>query len=287
MDGYICISVCNSMSVKPQQDATIKIRKNRRQSGSFFESFVTSCETNCEAQFQRDFQDSLGKSYDTEFFDFPIDPLISSSREKFQAFCQLVEEKSICYREECDISEPPTTPQTHICIQQRTRFEQALRCLNTTTSHLKCHSACSKAARRSIKEEENRDSETAGFSDQEKRNYNETDLRCRFQACTLECRRQLIGFHCDEDEQETARQTVTLYYSSDLNLDAQEFRLHDSLRLYPKFCRSFLAIETEDANLSNQLQVEGYEVSFNRAMGILRREASRSTTSNKYHNSYF
>ncbi|KAI1730490.1 hypothetical protein Ddc_03186 [Ditylenchus destructor] len=285
-------------------ETTIKIRKNRRQSGSLFESFATSCENNCEAQFRRDFEDSLGKSYDTEFFDFPVDSLISSSRTNFDTFCRLVEERTVCYREECDQLEPPINPQTHICIQQRTKFEQALSCLNATTSHLKCHAACSKAARRSLKEEDsdNRNPDTDGFSDAEKGDYKEQDLRCkilritvtlnasiilgRFQACVLHCRRELIDFYCEDNEKQSTKDTLSLYYTADLKLDLQEFQRHDALKFYPKFCRSYLASETNDANIRNQLNIGDYESEYERIMTILRLEATRSA-SNKYRNSYF
>ncbi|KAI1707982.1 hypothetical protein DdX_12218 [Ditylenchus destructor] len=281
------VAVARTSALKPIE-TTIKIRKNRRQSGSLFESFATSCENNCEAQFRRDFEDSLGKSYDTEFFDFPVDSLISSSRINFDTFCRLVEERTVCYREECDQLEPPINPQTHICIQQRTKFEQALSCLNATTSHLKCHAACSKAARRSMKDDDsdNRDPDSDGFSDAEKGDYREQDLRCRFQACVLHCRRQLIDFYCEDNEKQSTKETLRLYYTADLKLDLQEFQRHDALKFYPKFCRFFLASETDDANIRNQLNIGDYESEYERIMTILRLEATRSA-SNKYRNSYF
>uniref|UniRef100_A0A914KPH7 Uncharacterized protein n=1 Tax=Meloidogyne incognita TaxID=6306 RepID=A0A914KPH7_MELIC len=151
------------------------------------EYLIQTCVAYCDAQFGREFEEHFGRSYFTQFFDFPIDSLIVSSLNNFNSFCSLVEQRSCCLQQECLKSSVPASPQTHICLEHRADFERALACLNSTVPHFKFHSICSTAAKQSVDIKRLAD-ETHGFDIHLTEQYRQQDLRCRFQACTLSAR---------------------------------------------------------------------------------------------------
>ncbi|KAI6205669.1 hypothetical protein M3Y94_00818600 [Aphelenchoides besseyi] len=212
---------------------------------------VSQCQLNCDAQFRRDFHMTFSKAYETEFFDFPIDPLISSSRSNFDSFCRLVNETLECYREECNSSTEIASTHSHICVQKRTDFEAALNCLNQTSRQMNCHTGCSRMARRSINETEE-ESETRGMIEVDVQSFHEQNLRCRFQACTLECRDQLIRNHCSASEAEQTLRTVRHYYTSDLTSDWHEFRKDSKAHLFSRFCRRMLNDQDDELSSYNR-----------------------------------
>ncbi|KAH7720721.1 hypothetical protein AAVH_11772 [Aphelenchoides avenae] len=244
--------------------ASTRSRHGRRQ-----RSGDDACLTHCDAQFRGDFQDSFGKSYDDGYFDFPIDPLLSSSTQIFDTFCRLVVEKNNCYKEECSVTKVPSSPHTYICIEQRTAFEESLPCLNKTSARMKCHSACSKGARQSVDvAEELR--ETRGLSVPEVQSYHEQNLRCRFQACLLQCRDGLVDQLCDDSEKELTQRTVHRYYEADLSSDRDDFMTNGKRKLFPKFCQRWVDVQSE---VEAQTDSDDYETSFNRTMECLRETA--------------
>uniref|UniRef100_A0A914KLE4 Uncharacterized protein n=1 Tax=Meloidogyne incognita TaxID=6306 RepID=A0A914KLE4_MELIC len=210
------------------------------------EYLIQTCVAYCDAQFGREFEEHFGRSYFTQFFDFPIDSLIVSSINNFNSFCSLVEQRSCCLQQECLKSSVPASPQTHICLEHRADFERALACLNSTVPHFKFHSICSTAAKQSVDIKRLAD-ETHGFDIHLTEQYRQQDLRCRFQACTLSARIMLINEHCnqngfEEDQREHARRTVRRYYEDDLELDLIEYgETLNATRRFPRFCAAFLA----------------------------------------------
>ncbi|KAL7075219.1 hypothetical protein ACQ4LE_005632 [Meloidogyne hapla] len=209
------------------------------------EYLIQTCVAFCDAQFAREFEEHFGRSYFTQFFDFPIDSLIVSSLSNFNIFCSLVEQRSCCLQQECLQSSVPASPQTHICLEHRNDFEKALGCLNSTVPHFKFHRICSTAAKQSV-DARRLAEETRGFGTLSIEQYRQQDLRCRFQACTLSARIMLINEHCSknriEEQREHTRQTVRRYYEDDLELDLIEYgEPLNATRRFPRFCAAFLA----------------------------------------------
>ncbi|KAI6243800.1 hypothetical protein M3Y99_00044400 [Aphelenchoides fujianensis] len=214
-------------------------------------SRVPQCQLNCDAQFRRDFHMQFSKPYETEFFDFPIDPLISSSQANFAGFCRLVNETHECYRNECNLATAITSPHSHICVQKRADFEAALNCLNQTSRQMNCHTGCSRMARRSINSTDE-EAETRGMIQVDVESFHEQNLRCRFQACTLECREQLVRSHCSSEEAERTLRTVRNYYIADLASDWDEFRKDSKAHLFSRFCRRMLNDQDDELSSYNR-----------------------------------
>jgi hypothetical protein len=131
------MSVLTFASVIPSRLRRDHYHEDSRRSST---SQLPKCQLNCDAQFRRDFQAEFTKSYETDYFDFPIDPLISSSKENFNSFCRLVNESMTCYKNECNLkSEDVHSPHSYICLEKRVDFEQSLDCLNKTSRQINCH----------------------------------------------------------------------------------------------------------------------------------------------------
>uniref|UniRef100_A0A183BV11 DB domain-containing protein n=1 Tax=Globodera pallida TaxID=36090 RepID=A0A183BV11_GLOPA len=230
------------------------------------------CEALCAAQFARDFEEEFGLSYLTQFFDFPIDPLLSSTPSALPRFCRLVHDRQCCLQRECLAQHIVHSPQSHICLKHREDFERAMHCLNVTNSHFYFHAACSKAAKRSI-DIDRELAETRGFSGQETENYHQQDLRCRFQACTMHARMQLIEMHCAPGEEaDDTHATVSRYYTDDLELDLDEYsELLNATRHFPRFCTAFLAYQKKAV-----LTIDSeYARVYNKALSIFAEEVDK------------
>lgn len=90
----------------------------------------------------------------------------------------------------------------------------------------------------------------------DKSSFHEQNLRCRFQACALECRvsqnnsndpinqsmfqSQLIKNICPLSARQHTLQTVRQYYIADLKSDWHEFRKDEKAHLFSRFCRRML-----------------------------------------------
>jgi hypothetical protein len=94
-------------------------------------------------------------------------------------------------------------------------------------------------ARRSINSTEE-ETETRGMIEIDRENFHEQNLRCRFQACALECRSQLISNMCPIDDRPHTLQTVRQYYIADLTSDWHEFQKDEKTHLFSRFCRRML-----------------------------------------------
>lgn len=71
------------------------------------------------------------KDYDEEFYEFPLDELITASFDNFYTFCNITEQKLACWNIRCEMNRKqiPWSSDLHICAFKRLQFENALRCL--------------------------------------------------------------------------------------------------------------------------------------------------------------
>uniref|UniRef100_A0A0R3RNJ0 Apple domain-containing protein n=1 Tax=Elaeophora elaphi TaxID=1147741 RepID=A0A0R3RNJ0_9BILA len=71
------------------------------------------------------------KNYDEEFYEFPLDELITASFDNFYTFCNITKQKLACWNLQCEMSRKqiPWSSDLHICAFKRLQFENALSCL--------------------------------------------------------------------------------------------------------------------------------------------------------------
>ncbi|KAI6191414.1 hypothetical protein M3Y97_00225700 [Aphelenchoides bicaudatus] len=235
---------------------------------------LSNCQLNCKASFERDFHAIFQKSYETDYFDFPIDPLISSNTANFKSFCRLVNESQTCYKNECNLkTEETQSPHSYICTEKRADFEEAMDCLNKTSRQINCHTGCSRMARRSINSTQE-DYETRGMIEVDKQSFHEQNLRCRFQACAMECRNHLIDNFCPSNQRPQTLRTVREYYISDLSSDWNAFKKDEKSHLFSRFCRRMLNNQEDDDDSSSY-----YNPSYENTMDKIR-EYVRSAIDN-------
>ncbi|KAL3089663.1 hypothetical protein niasHT_020442 [Heterodera trifolii] len=280
----LVVWLCIFAQSRPQQKVVLRRRRSTVSATDFarndspnylYYDVEYHCEALCGAQFARDFEEEFGLSYLTQFFDFPIDPLLSSSPSALSRFCRLVHDRRCCVQRECFVQQMAHSPQSHICLKHREDFERAMNCLNATNAHFHFHAACSKAAKRSI-DIDRELAETRDFSATEAANYHQQDLRCRFQSCTLHARMQLIDQKCAPGlEADDTRGTVSRYYTDDLELDLAEYgELLNSTRHFPRFCTAFLAQQKKDENVFTTLGIE-FATSYGKALSIFVEEVEK------------
>ncbi|KAM3727867.1 Uncharacterized protein ACO02O_04494 [Dirofilaria immitis] len=221
---------------------------------------LIKCKAQCDAQWKSDFHMHFQKNYDDEFYEFPLDELITASFDNFYTFCNITEQKLTCWNVECQIDHKyiPWSSDLHICALKRLQFENALNCLNYTSSgaHNECNEICRRIARR-YRTKANEKSYLYGVSDNfdEIYQYWQLNKQCAFQICHLECRKELIRNMCEENETNNGLNVINDYYQYDL-LD-QLYSLVDSSteHLYPLMCRFYLPIQYH-LKLTNEINNE-------------------------------
>ncbi|VDM94790.1 unnamed protein product, partial [Onchocerca ochengi] len=92
---------------------------------------LIKCKSQCDAQWKNDFYMHFQKNYDEEFYEFPLDELITASFDNFYTFCNLTKQKLTCWNVQCQINQKyiPWSSDLHICALKRLEFENALNCL--------------------------------------------------------------------------------------------------------------------------------------------------------------
>ncbi|EFO22392.1 hypothetical protein LOAG_06095 [Loa loa] len=136
------------------------------------------------------------KNYDEELYEFPLDELITESFDNFYTFCNITKQKLACWHVKCEMNHKqiPWSSDLHICAFKRMQFENALNCLNLTSSsrHDQCNEVCRHIARRyPIKWNEKLYLYEVSANVVENFQYRQLNKQCAFQICHLECRVKL------------------------------------------------------------------------------------------------
>ncbi|CAG9540073.1 unnamed protein product [Cercopithifilaria johnstoni] len=209
---------------------------------------LIKCKAQCDAQWKSDFHVHFQKNYDEEFYEFPLDKLITTSFDNFYTFCNITEQKLACWNMRCEMidEEIPWSSDLHICAFKRLQFENSLRCLNLTSSG--AHNECNKICRRVARRYPTNGIEKSYLHDvsanlAEIYQYWQLNKQCAFQICHLECRNELIKGMCEENETINGLDAIQSYYQYDL-LDQLRSLIDSSTEhLYPLICRLYLPLQ--------------------------------------------
>ncbi|VDN93151.1 unnamed protein product [Brugia pahangi] len=214
------------------------------------------------------------KNYDEEFYEFPLDELITASFDNFYTFCNITEHKLACWNMQCKMNHKQISwsSDLHICTFKRLQFENALNCLNLTSTgaHNECNEICRHIARRNpTKGNEKSYLYEVAANLAEIYQYWQLNKQCAFQICHLECRvnflcflfysvesmKELIRNMCEQDETINGLDVIQNYYQYDL-LDQLRSLIDSSTEhLYPLMCRFYLPIQYH-SDLTNETNNE-------------------------------
>ncbi|VDM99733.1 unnamed protein product [Thelazia callipaeda] len=188
------------------------------------------------------------KSYDEEFYEFPLDETVTASFENFYAFCNITKQKMACWEQQCRIHSDDIawTSDLHICILRRSQAESALNCLNRTSvgAHTKCNRLCRTLARRHhIKMHEKQYLYGTSSNSVEVYQYWQLSKQCAFQICQLECRKELMRNVCASNETVGALDTLQDYYEYDMFDQLRSMTDSSTEHLFPLMCRQYLPLQ--------------------------------------------
>ncbi|VDK25303.1 unnamed protein product [Anisakis simplex] len=146
----------------------------------------------------RSFQMHFQKSYDEDFYEFPLDGSVTSSLKNFTTFCRITKEKVKCWEEQCHLQRQsiPWTTDVHICLFRRKQFEDSLDCLKYVMQFVKSiinhrfsmETNCLITFEKIENSAEKKYLSNLHLSASNIHQYHQLNKQCYFQICQLKCR---------------------------------------------------------------------------------------------------
>uniref|UniRef100_A0A158R501 Transposase n=1 Tax=Syphacia muris TaxID=451379 RepID=A0A158R501_9BILA len=200
-----------------------------------------------------EFQVYFQKNFDDEFYEFPLDATITSSREHFLAFCHMTNHKVVCFKKRCGTHRHriPWSTDIHLCHYHKRQFLNSLRCfklvshflspLTAVGAHHTCNRYCSElSGHYSLKPDEKRYLASLKLTRIGNATYLDLSIKCYFQMCQYECRRGLMKQLCEGAEKVTAMDALFDYYAHDQLDQYQAFANQHQQFMMPLMCRTLL-----------------------------------------------
>uniref|UniRef100_F1LBD8 Uncharacterized protein n=2 Tax=Ascaris TaxID=6251 RepID=F1LBD8_ASCSU len=216
-----------------------------------------SCRERCDAQWKSDFAMHFQKSYDEDFYEFPLDGSVTSSLRNFTTFCRITREKVTCWEQRCHIRKEniPWTTDVHICLLRKKQFERALGCLNKTSdgAHNECNVLCRNVAKKHRMNTAEKEYMTGlHLSSSNIHQYRELNKQCFFQICQLRCREELTRRVCDLEDRRQAIDVLEDYYRND-HIDQLHFlTISGNGAVFPLVCRVLLPTRYQVNNAASE-----------------------------------